>query len=113
MFWITDNGAPGVVPFAVAHRMITMLRAAHGETRPVLESPAYLFESSETLDAQMLAIIATLFIWSVYLVPQHGRHFVYFDSQEFVDVWCKNEKDYDTMMNRFKQWNPERIEVRE
>jgi|SRR5579859_871612 len=111
LFWITDNGATGELGFNLACRMITMLRAVHGETRPILESPAYLFESSEGDDARMLASMAVLFSWNVYLVPQHGRYFVWIDDDEFTDVWCRTEKDYNRLLAQFEEWNPSKIET--
>ncbi|HLJ88650.1 MAG TPA: hypothetical protein VKZ53_17655 [Candidatus Angelobacter sp.] len=113
LFWITDNGATGELGFNLANRMIAMMREVHGETRPILESPAYLLESSDGDDAHLLVTMAFLFSWGAYLVPHHGRYFVWFDDDEFTTVLCRNQEDYNRLMVQFEEWSPSEIEIHE
>jgi hypothetical protein len=104
LFWIDDNGASGVMEFEIACRMIEMLRASHGESRPILESPAYLLTPADAVDARLLLTMAVLFCWDAYLVPQHGRYFVWIDDDQAADVCCRNNEDYEMLLARFREW---------
>jgi hypothetical protein len=104
LFWITDNGAMGPFSFNLGCLMIELFRTAHGEQRPILETPAYVFGSGEDNDACMIATMALLFSWSAYFVPQHGRYFIALDDDNFVNVRCRNKEDYVFLKTRFSQW---------
>jgi hypothetical protein len=104
LFWLTDNGASGVMEFETACRTLKMLRAFHGETREILESPAYLLEPLDAADARLLLTMAVLFCWDAYVVPEHGRYFVWIDDDEAADVCCRNKEDYEKLLTRFRNW---------
>ncbi len=101
LFWITDNGACGPMDFDLAFRMINMLRASHGENRPILESPAYLLSEADSVDARLLLTMAILFSWDAYVVPQHGRYYIWIDDDEAADVWCRNREDFEGLVAKF------------
>jgi hypothetical protein len=103
LFWLTDNGA-SLDMFDLASRVLQMVRASHGESRPILESPAYLLGATETVDAKLLVTAAVLFCWDVYIVPQHGRYFIWIDDDEAADVWCRDKADYELLLARFTGW---------
>jgi hypothetical protein len=104
LFWLRDNGASGVAEFEVACRTLEMLRAAHGENRAILESPAYLLEPADAVDARLLLTMSVLFCWDAYVVPRHGRYFVWIDDDEAADVHCRNREDYEKLLARFRDW---------
>jgi hypothetical protein len=104
LFWLADNGASGAMEFELACRAIEMLRASHCENRMILESPAYLLEPVDTVDAKLLVTMAVLFCWDAYVIPQHGRYFVWIDDDEAADVCCRNRDDYDKLLARFREW---------
>jgi hypothetical protein len=103
LFWITDNGASGEFGFSLGCRTIELLRIAHGEHRPILETPAYLFDPAEAVDACVLATMALLFSWSAYMVPLHGRYFIYIDDDEVTNVFCRNKEDYDYLKDKLQR----------
>jgi hypothetical protein len=102
LFWLTDNGASGAMEFELACRTLEMLRVSHGENRAILESPAYLLEPADIVDARILVTMAVLFCWDAYVVPQHGRYFVWIDDDEAADVCCRNSEDYEKLLSRFR-----------
>ena len=104
LFWLDDNGASGELAFDIAVRLLEIFRAAHGEKRPILESPAYLFEPSEGVDARALVTMAVLFSWDAYIVPEHGRYYVWIDDDEFMDVCCRRREDFEELKTRFSEW---------
>ena len=111
LFWITDNGASGAMEFEIACHELKRLRTSHGETRALLDSPAYLFDEQDIVDARLLTTMAVLYLWGVYLIPQHGRYFVWIDDDEAADVCCRYREDYRELLERFRKWGltPEEI----
>jgi hypothetical protein len=101
LFWISDNGATASMDFELAYKMMGMLRASHAEDRPLLESPAYLLGRTDSVDARLLLTMAVLFCWDAYVVPQHGRYFIWIDDDEAADVWCKNQDDFEGLVKKF------------
>ena len=104
LFLLTDNGASGELNFELACRMLDILRTSHGENRTLLDSPAYLLSHCDSVEARMLVTMAVLFSWDCYVVPQHGRYFIWIDDDDAADVWCQNRQDYDVLVTRFKQF---------
>ena len=49
----------------------------------------------------MLLTMAILFSWDCYVVPQHGRYFIWIDDDDAADVRCRNRQDYDALVARF------------
>lgn len=104
LFWLTDNGASGAMEFEMACRSLKLLRSAHGEQRGILESPGYLLRADEIVDARLLVTMAVLFCWDAYVVPSHGRYFVWIDDDEAADICCKNREDYEQLLAKFRNW---------
>jgi hypothetical protein len=104
LFLLTDNGTSGAMEFEIACRSLKLLRSAHGEHRGILESPAYLLQRDEIADARLLVTMAILFCWDAYIVPAHGRYFLWIDDDEAADVCCKNKQDYEHLLSRFRDW---------
>jgi hypothetical protein len=104
LFWLADNGACNSREFDLAVRLLELLRASHQEIRPILESPAYSLTGADSVDARMLLTMAMLFSWDCYVVPQHGRYFIWIDDDEAADIWCKNREDYDRIATRFREF---------
>jgi hypothetical protein len=90
--------------FEIACRSLKLLRGAHGEQRDILESPAYLLDTDEMVDARLLLTMAVLFCWDAYVVPEHGRYFVWMDDDEAADVCCKHKEDYEDLLAKFRKW---------
>jgi len=109
LFWLADNGASGAMAFEIACRALKLLRSAYGEHRGILESPAYLLGGDEVVDARLLVTMAVLFCWDAYVIPAHGRYFVWIDDDEAADVCCKSKEDYEHLLEKFRGWglNPE------
>jgi hypothetical protein len=101
LFLLADNGASGELNFELACGMLGILRASHGENRGLLESPAYLLSGDDSVEARMLLTMAILFSWDCYVVPQHGRYFIWIDDDDAADVRCRNRQDYDALVARF------------
>ena len=104
LFLLTDNGASGAMEFEMACRALKLIRGAHGEHRGILESPAYLLQGDEIVDARLLVTWAVLFCWDAYIVPTHGRYFVWIDDDEAADVCCKHKEDYEHLLEKFRDW---------
>lgn len=105
LFWLADNGASGVMEFEMACSSLKLLRGAHGDQRGILESPAYILRAGERVNARLLVTMAVLFCWDAYVVPAHGRYFVWIDDDDAADVCCKNTKDYEELLAKFRNWD--------
>jgi hypothetical protein len=90
----------------VGKQLRELLRATHGEHRPLIETPAHLFESDEVVEAQILLVLAILMSWDAYLVPDHGEFFVFNSHHEYIDVISKNLEIHERLLMHLKNWEP-------
>lgn len=58
-------------------------RLSYGEARPLIESPAHLFEEREIDDAISFVTLAVLFLWDCYVVTPRRTRFLHFSHDEF------------------------------
>ncbi len=104
LLWFTDWGMWNDHHERVAHRMIDLLRAAHSETRRLIETPAHLFDESEVVDAQTLLTTALVASWDLYLVPWNGDFFIHNSHHEYVEVISKNAGIHQNRLDVLREW---------
>jgi hypothetical protein len=104
LFWSHDNGASGELAFEIAIWLFKLFRMEQADNRPILETPGYLFEAGEGVDAQAFTTMAVLFSWGAYILPQNGTYFVWIDDDEFADIGCMNKQDFEQLKARFSEW---------
>ena len=83
LVWFTEWG---IWPSGERPHIFDRFRASYGETRPLIEVPAFLFLSSEAQDAQSFATLGVLFLWDVNVVGASGERFLLYSHDETVDV---------------------------
>ena len=77
LLWMTDWGIMGEVSERVAKSLVESFRSARGERNLLIETPAHLFGETEATDAQTLLTIAIVFGWDCYIIPKHGKSYVF------------------------------------
>lgn len=80
LLWIPVWGV-----FAQHMPLFARLRAALGESRPLIEIPGHLLSSGDRDDAISLILVALEFSWDLHLVSSAGRDAVYVSHHD--DGW--------------------------
>lgn len=109
ILWFTDWGMWNDHHERVGYRLMNLLRAAHGESRPLIETPAHVFDSSEVVDAQTLLATAILMSWDVYLVPMDGKFLVFNSHDEYVDVESTDRATHEALFRDLKDWGAKEV----
>ena len=76
-------GAWSVWPSSQHMPLVTRLRQAFGERRPLVESPGHLVASSELDDGVSLLVISLLFVWDCHVIGFSGRDAVHTSHDEY------------------------------
>lgn len=79
LIWFDDWS---VWPTGQRMHIFDRIRMSYGETRPLIDSPAHLFDRTEIQDATSLMTIAVLFLWDSYVVTPALRRLLYFSHDE-------------------------------
>jgi hypothetical protein len=75
LVWFDDWS---VWPSAQRMHIFERFRASYGETRPLIEAPAFLFADQEYEDLVSFVTLGVLFLWDVHLVGANdARQLVY------------------------------------
>jgi hypothetical protein len=80
IMWFNDWS---VWPSGQCMHVFDRLRMSYGETRPLIESPAHLFDKTEIEDATSFVTIAALFLWDCYVVNPNRGKLLYFSHDEY------------------------------
>jgi hypothetical protein len=96
LVWFDDWS---VWPSGQRMHVFDRVRMSYGETRPLIEAPAHLFDQSEIEDAISFVTVAILFLWDCYVVNPDGTKLLYLSHDEYalmrgdVDVpdWAGHE----------------------
>ena len=56
--------------------------ASYGETRPLIEAPAFLFAEQEYEDLVSFVTLGVLFLWDVHVVSTKGRRQLFYSHDE-------------------------------
>jgi hypothetical protein len=83
LVWFTEWG---VWPSGERPHIFDRLRASYGETRPLIEVPAYIFSSSEAQDALSFVTLGVLFLWDVNVLGASGKRYLMYSHDETVDM---------------------------
>jgi hypothetical protein len=70
--------------------LIRTLRAAHGESRPLIDAPALHFEGSDDDAAFSFFMLGALFLWDCYLLAPSGESGVFLSHDEFLRVFARS-----------------------
>jgi hypothetical protein len=57
--------------------------ASYGESRPLIEAPAFLFAESEYEDLVSFVTLGILFLWDIHVVSTKARRLVFYSHDEF------------------------------
>lgn len=80
LLWL---GSWSVWPSSQHMPLVTRLRQAFGEHRPLIESPGHLIPGAELDDAISLLAISLLFVWDCHVVGGSGRDAIFTSHDEF------------------------------
>jgi hypothetical protein len=78
LVWFTEWG---VWPRSERPHVFERFRQSYGETRPLIEIPAFLFLRSEFEDVMSFVTLGVLFLWDVFVVS--GSRVLHFSHDEF------------------------------
>jgi hypothetical protein len=62
--------------------LVSRLRQAHGEIRPLIEAPGLLFTPAESDDALSFLVVALLFIWDCHVFSSSGAEALHVSHDE-------------------------------
>lgn len=107
LLWITDWGIWSDTSERVANELVQSFRATHGETKPLMETPAHLFGRAEAAQAQTLLTIAIVFGWDCYAIPAHGNYYAFTSHDEYIAVVSSNSAIHEPFAKYLKRWYSE------
>lgn len=79
LVWFDDWS---VWPSGERMHIFERLRASYGETRPLIEVPAFLFSSDEYEDMASFVTLGVLFLWDVHVVSTGARRLLFYSHDE-------------------------------
>jgi hypothetical protein len=80
LVWFNDWS---VWPSGQRMHVFDRFRMSYGETRPLIDAPAHLFDQSEIEDATSFVTIAALFLWDCYVVTPSRTKLLYLSHDEY------------------------------
>ena len=97
--WSDDNEEAGV-------RLLSQLLSDPQRSACFPDTRGQVFDTTEVVDQRVALIVPMLFQWDAYLVPEHGRYFVFLSHDEYVNVVAKTEDELDRLFEELHAWNP-------
>lgn len=86
---------------------VQRLRAAHAETRPLIEAPGHIFAGHEFPDARAFWTLPIIFGWDAILFPNQSEHFVFDSHDEVISFVSRRNETHARLIEEFKDWQPE------
>ena len=105
LVWFTDWGIWSETAERVGSRLITLLRSAHGESQPLIQTPAHVFDSSEVIDAQAFVMLALLIGWDVFVIPANGEFIAFHSHDEYIEVSSINKSVHERFRTVLQPWD--------
>ncbi len=68
----------------VGQRLLDRMRLGYGIKEPLIQTPTHLFNENEFLDQRAFSVLPLFFGWDAFLIPDHGRYFLFFSHDEKV-----------------------------
>lgn len=107
MVWFRDWGIWNELDEETGNLTLQRLRAAHGETRPLMETPGHLFSSNEFAEARAFWTLPMTFGWDAILFPEQNDFFVFNSHDEVISFVSRTKETHSRLMKEFKDWEPE------
>jgi hypothetical protein len=85
-------GEWGVWPSSQHLPLVTTLRLAHGERRPLIEAPGFLATPPELDDALSFFLVALLFVWDCHVFSTSGQEALFVSHDE--NGWFGARSDF-------------------
>ncbi len=79
LVWFDDWG---VWPSGERMHIFDRFLASYGESRPLIEMPAFLFSQSEFEDLVSFVTIGVLFLWDVHVITAKARRLIFYSHDE-------------------------------
>lgn len=87
--------------------VVQRLRGAHGETRPLIETPGHSFTSGEFAEARAFWTLPMIFGWDAILFPEQNDYFVFNSHDEVISFVSRTKETHSQLIEDFKDWDPE------
>lgn len=107
MIWFRDWGTWNEMDEETGNFTVQQLRAAQGETRPLIEVPGHVFTSGEFADARAFWTVPMIFGWDAILFPKQNDYFVFNSHDEVVCFVARTKEKHTALISEFKDWKPE------
>jgi hypothetical protein len=88
-------------------RVLEVMRSLHGDNRPLIEAPGYLFSADEEIDLLICFIQPLLIGWDAFLIPDTGNYIVETSHDETIRVFARTEQIHEQMVAQLKPWGPQ------
>lgn len=104
LLWMTDFGFWSDVSERVAYSLVGCFRSSRGETAPLIEKPAHLFDSGEASDAQTLLTIAIVSGWDCYVIPENASYYAFTSHDEYLEVVSASPEIHASFKKQLSSW---------
>jgi hypothetical protein len=104
LLWLTDFGFWSDVSERVAHSLTECFRSTRGEQKPLMETPAHLFDVAEAIDAQTLLTIAIVFGWDCYVIPAHANYYALTSHDDYLKVVSSDSANHSRFKQELEGW---------
>lgn len=106
VLWIRSWGIGNDDSERTGMRIIEQMRLASGESRPLSDTPAILFEQHEMPEMYSYFVLPLLFGWDAFLIPVAQDYMVYVSHDEIAFIISKTQDAHDSARRRLKDWEP-------
>jgi hypothetical protein len=86
LVWMTDWGIGGDLSERVAKSLAESFRSVRGESKPLIDTPAHLFNETEVVEAQALLSVAIMSGWDCYVIPEHAKYYAFTNHHDYLQV---------------------------
>ena len=77
---------PGCTSERVAKSLAESFRSVRGESKPLIDTPAHLFNETEVVEAQALLSVAIMSGWDCYVIPEHAKYYAFTNHHDYLQV---------------------------
>lgn len=107
MVWFREWGIWAEMDEETCMFVVQRLRGAHGETRPLIETPGHSFTSGEFAEARAFWTLPMIFGWDAILFPEQNDYFVFNSHDEVISFVSRTKETHSQLIEDFKDWDPE------
>lgn len=106
LLWIREWGVWGDYSEKTGAMIVKQMRLAEGESEPLEKRPGHLFGPDEVFEMHSYFVIAMLFGWDAFVVPENGDYFIFVSHDGVAEVVGRTAEKAEELRQRVRDWNP-------